>query len=90
MEVKDRRYKTVRNLIRAGFIKTFREIFDNISKSVVARDLKTNGGRFTRRMARVDQFKMRHIFQMADLLEVEGRTILKLLLKQREEDRKNK
>lgn len=88
MDVKDRRYKTIRNLIAAGYIKTFRQIFGIIAKSQVARDLKTNNGRFTRRKHQVDQFKMWQVFRLADLLEMEEGTVLELLIRQRKEDQK--
>lgn len=44
---KDHRYKTVKILIGAKHIKTFKGIFDHIPKSVIAKELHTNNNRMT-------------------------------------------
>ncbi len=90
MMAKDRRYTTVRNLISAGYIKTFREMFDTIPKSVVARDLGMNNARFTRLMDNVDQFSLKELFIIASFLEVEEMVILNLVLQQHAVNNKSK
>jgi hypothetical protein len=82
---KDRRYVTVKNLIDAGYIKIFMEIFDTIPKSVVARDLGMNNRRFTRLMNNVGQFSIIDLLIFASLLEVDKIVFLKLVLQQHEQ-----
>jgi hypothetical protein len=43
---KDPRYKTLRIVINAGGIKSFRDLFKVVPRSVVAGDLGTNNNRF--------------------------------------------
>jgi hypothetical protein len=87
---KDRRYITVKNLITAGYINSFREIFDTIPKSVVARDLRMNNARFTRLINDVGSFRLEELFRLAVFLELEGFTIIKLVMQQFELDKKSK
>ena len=87
---KDRRYVTVKNLITGGYIKSFREIFETIPKSVVARDLGMNNARFTKLMNNVGSFKLEELFRLSAFLEIEGTIILNLTLQQFEIDRKTK
>jgi hypothetical protein len=85
---KDRRYTTVKNLITAGYIKTFREMFDTLPKSVVARDLGMNNARFTRLMDNVDQFSLKELFIIASFLEVDEMVVLNLVLQQHATNKK--
>ncbi|HWK02261.1 MAG TPA: hypothetical protein VNS58_01435 [Puia sp.] len=85
---KDRRYTTVRNLIGAGYIKAFREIFDTLPKSVVARDLGMNNKRFSRLMDNVDEFSLKEIFLIAFFLDINESVMLDIVLQQRAQDRK--
>ncbi len=87
---KDRRYTNVKNLISGGFIKTFREIFDSIPKSVVARDLGMNNTRFTRLMDNVDDFVVKDLFRLAGFLEIEEPTMMNLLYQQYLLDKKGR
>jgi hypothetical protein len=85
---KDRRYITVKNLITAGYIKSFREIFETIPKSVVARDLGMNNARFTRLMNDVGSFTLEELFRLSVFLEIEGSIIVNLTLQQFDIDKK--
>src|ERR1700720_4620019 len=87
---KDRRYITVRNLIDAGYVKTFGEMFDTIPKSVVARDLGMNNARFTRLMDDVGQFSMIELLMIASFLEIDKMVMLNLVLQQHEQGVANK
>jgi hypothetical protein len=87
---KDRRYTTVRNLIAGGYIKTFREIFDTLPKSVVAGDLRINNNRFTRLMENVHEFTLEDLFTIASLLEIENSKMLELVLNQYHADKRSR
>jgi hypothetical protein len=87
---KDRRYITVKNLISAGYIKTFREIFDTVPKSVIAADLGFNNDRINNLMANVDRFIVKDLFKLASLIEVEEVEIMKLICNQHVVDKKGK
>jgi hypothetical protein len=87
---KDRRYITVKNLISAGYIKTFREIFDTVPKSVIAADLGFNNDRINNLMANVDRFIVKDLFSLASLIEVEEIEIMKLICNQHVADKKGK
>jgi hypothetical protein len=87
---KDRRYITVKNLISAGYIKTFREIFDTVPKSVIAADLGFNNDRINNLMANVDRFIVKDLFKLASLIEVEEIEIMKLICNQHTVDKKGK
>ena len=78
---KDRRYTTVKNLITAGYVKSFSDIFDTIPKSVVARDLGMNNARFTKLMNDVTSFKIGELYRLARFLEVDGLIVINLVVK---------
>jgi len=79
---RDRRYVTIRNLIQGGYIKSFREIFDTLPKSVIAKDLGMNNTRFTRLIENVEQFTLEELFLIAGFLEIDHSTLLGLILQQ--------
>ena len=87
---KDKRYTTVKNLINSGFIKTFREIFDTIPKSIVYSDLGMNNARFKNLMFNVEEFVLNDIFRIAELIEVDREIMLNLVYKQYLEDNRRK
>jgi hypothetical protein len=87
---KDRRYTIVKNLITAGYIKTFREVFETLPKSIMARDLGMNNTRFTNLMNNVDGFFLRDIIRMAVLLEISETTMYELIWQQYTIDKKSK
>lgn len=83
---KDRRFKTVNNLIAGGYITTFREIFDTLPRSVMAKHLGKNNIAFSKRIDNPDEFTLNEITRMAAILEVEERVMLDLVMKQRDRD----
>jgi hypothetical protein len=87
---KDRRYTRVKHLIAGGHINTFQEIFSDIPKSIVARDLGINNIRFTKLISRVDRFVIKDLFRIAELIEIDEAVILKLLLQQYQIEKENK
>lgn len=87
---KDKRYNTVKNLISAGYIKTFMEIFDTVPKSVIAADLGFNNDRINNLMANVERFIVKDLFKLASLIEVEEIEIMKLICNQHVADKKGR
>jgi hypothetical protein len=68
--VKDKRYGAVQSLIEAKIIQRFRDIFEYIPKTIVARDLKLNYRSFVSKINSPDRFTVKDITRMADLIEV--------------------
>ena len=87
--IKDKRYKTIKNLIESGHITLFREIFDTLPKSIVYKDLGMNNDRFTNLMNNVELFLLNDLFRIADLIETEKRKILEVVYNQYLADNKN-
>lgn len=87
--IKDKRYKSVKNLIESGHITLFREIFDTLPKSVVYKDLGMNNDRFTNLMNNVELFLINDLFRIAELIETEKRKILEVAYNQYVADNKN-
>ena len=88
VKVKDRRYITVRKLILSGYINSFIEIFDTLPKSILARDLRMNNNRFTRLMNNVQQFTLKEVFTISEILEVEETKMLQLIFNDHEQYKK--
>ena len=87
---KDRRYKTVNNLISGGYVKTFREILETIPKSTIARDLGMHHQTFTKLIDHPERFTFQDAFRIAALLEVENMIVLTLIYEQYAVDKKVK
>ena len=87
---RDARYTTIKNLIDAGYIKSFRDMFPTIPKSVVARDLGMNNARFTRLMNDVKRFTLDELYRLSGFLEVDETTVLRLVHEQHVMDKKKK
>jgi hypothetical protein len=90
---KDHRYKTVKVMIEAGHVTEFKQVFDHIPKSVVARDLGTNNNRMTRMITHVEQFNFLEVFKISGLIDIDFRILLNLVATQflnSMNDKKNK
>jgi hypothetical protein len=87
---KDRRYKTINQLISTGQLKTLGEIFDTLPKSVVAKDLGISLDRFNKMINDVERFGVRNLFRIAALIEVDEILILNLVYHQYLADKKGK
>ncbi|AXY76672.1 hypothetical protein D3H65_22930 [Paraflavitalea soli] len=79
MEIKDRRYLTVKRLIEAGHITVFKEIFDTIPPSRVAKDLGFNYLRLVKLTDQVDGWILKDVYELAKLIDVEGKVITDLI-----------
>jgi hypothetical protein len=69
---KDKRYTISRKLIESGDVKSLADLFDIVPPSVVARDFKTNYTRFTKLAANPELFRLKEIYTLADLFEVDS------------------
>ena len=69
-------------MIETNNITEFRQIFDHIPKSVVARDLGTNNNRMTRLIANVEQFTILELYTISKLVEIDFKTFLNLVTNQ--------
>jgi hypothetical protein len=78
---KDSRYKVVRHLIEAKEIKTFKDIFTYIPKSVVSPELHTNNNRMGRMIDNPTEFTIGDIIKIAKLIEVDFAVIVGLIVK---------
>lgn len=76
--VKDKRYKTIKVLIEGGHIKTLSDIFDTIPRSVVAKDFGTNFTRFTRLIENPADFRLKELYTLAHLFDVDERKFIDL------------
>lgn len=68
MEQKDPRYLAVKYLLKKGEIKTFKDIFKHIPKTVVAGDMHTNNARMTRLINNPENFTLDELQTLADLI----------------------
>lgn len=84
---KDPRYKTVKILIEGGHISQLKEVWDNIPKSVVAADTGKNYKRFARVFNNLTQLKVEDIILLADIIEVDKRSIFNLVANQIDDDK---
>lgn len=75
---RDKRYNTTRLLIQSGDVKNLEDVFDIIPPSVVARDFGTNYTRFTKLAANPELFRLKEIYALADLFEVDPRKMFDL------------
>jgi hypothetical protein len=87
--IKDKRYKTIKNLIESRHITLFREIFDTLPKSIVYKDLGMNNERFTNLMNNVELFLLNDLFRIADLIETEKGKLLEVVYNQYLADNQN-
>jgi hypothetical protein len=71
MEKKDHRYKTIKIVMDAGQIKSFKDIFKIIPKSVVGKDMHMNNNRMQRLIDYPANFTMEEVNIMASLIGCE-------------------
>ncbi len=86
---RDERYKIIRALHTAGMIKSFKDIFSYIPKTVVATDLGKKVDRFNVLINRVDKFTIEELYTIGMFCDLSLSEMLKLaeeeFLKQRAE-----
>ncbi|HMH24158.1 MAG TPA: hypothetical protein VK563_20385 [Puia sp.] len=79
---KDIRYERVGQLIKDGRIICFREIFTLLPKTIMAGDLWMNNNRFDKLKKNVTLFRIKDLFRMAFLLEIDEMLILTIIYNQ--------
>lgn len=78
---KDKRYTTVKVLIETGTIKSFPEIFETIPKTVVASDLRVNYTHLTKRLNNSEEFTLKELATLADLIGIDSLILIGMVLK---------
>jgi len=78
--VKDIRYGAVQSLIEAKRIQRFKDIFEYLPKTVVARDLKLNYRSFVSKINAPHRWTIQDITRMADLMELEYTRLFELII----------
>lgn len=77
--VKDKRYSTIKVLIETNNISQLSDIFDTLPKTVLAKDIGMNYGRFSRKAKELALFSLKEIYDIADLIEVDRKLFLDII-----------
>lgn len=80
MKRKDIRYQTVRILIEGGYVTKVSDIFLHIPKSIVAIDFGSNYVRFSKQLQSPAGFRLKEIYLLAHLFEIDDEVMLKLFV----------
>jgi len=88
---KDVRYNTVKKLIQTGDIKLFRDIFEKetITKTTVRKDLGIHNQRFNKLLDHPNKFVLDDLFRLAELLELDEKSVVDLAINQWQHEKKN-
>jgi hypothetical protein len=78
--MKDKRYKAVKPCFEAGIIKKFADIFRHIPKTIVYRDVGIKYVRFSRAIHKPGNFKLDELCRMAELFEIDARTLIEFVM----------
>ena len=73
---RDGRYSTVKVLLDAGKVKSMKDLFIFMPKTIVFKDLGVNFNRFCRAINDPSGFRIAEIFVLADLFGVEPKVLL--------------
>ena len=79
---RDRRYDVISTLFKDGKIRTFKDIFEFVPKTVVATNMGKKVDRFTRLMNRVEKFTLEDLFQIGKLCDLEEPQMIQLVMKE--------
>lgn len=90
MAAKRKEYETIRVLIEADHIKQFEQIFDTVSRTNMAKDLGMNYQTFIYRLKRPVAFTLDQLFAIANLIGVERRILIDLVIRQVDAKKKGK
>jgi hypothetical protein len=66
----DKRYGVIKALFREGDRYRFKDIFDIVPKTIVAKDLGMNYHAFTRKVGDPERFTLKEIIKMADMFAI--------------------
>lgn len=84
---RDKAYKAIKVLIEAGHITEFRQIFEHIYPTHVARDMGIHYTRFTAMVEKVQDFRVKELYMLASFIGIRGIAILQLVDAQHEKDK---
>jgi hypothetical protein len=90
MAAKRTGYETIKVLVEAGHIKQFDQIFDTVSRTNMAKDLGMNYQTFIYRLNRPIAFTLEQLIAIANLIGIERRVIIDLVIKQVDAKKKGK
>jgi hypothetical protein len=85
-----RGYKIVAKLISDGDIKSFRDIFEDLPKTVVKTDMRMHHITFAKRLKHPESFTLKEMIHLASLIGVSHMTLIELIYKQYLSDQKLK
>jgi len=77
--VKDKRYNTIKVLIETNNIKQLSDVFETLPRTVLAKDIGINYGRFLRKTADLELFDLKEIYRIADFIGVERKSVLDII-----------
>ena len=80
--MKDKRYSTIKVLVETKNIKQLSDIFDTLPKTVLAKDMGMNYGRFLRKTKELELFSLKEIYSIADLINVDRGLLLDVIHEQ--------
>jgi hypothetical protein len=78
----DQRYSTISVLIQSGHIKSFRDIFDYIPKTIVYKDLGVNFNRFSRATIDPSDLTLNELRTLAEFFGVDPKKIIDMAYEQ--------
>lgn len=73
---RDSRYGIIKALIQSGHVRSFREIFNYIPKTVVYRDLGVNFNRFSRAILDPSKFTLGELRTLAEFFEIDTKQMI--------------
>jgi hypothetical protein len=79
---KDKRYSSAKALIESGHIRSFREIFDHIPKTVVYQDLQVNFKRFSKAILDPSKLTIGELRTLAEMFEYDPKKLLDMAYEQ--------
>lgn len=90
--VKDRRYETIKKLVRGGFLKTISEVRDVIPKSKISLDLSMHHRTFSKLIKNPRSFTFDLAYRLAVLFEIDREEVIKMIHLEnlKREDKKNR
>lgn len=86
----DKEYRITKNLILSGHVKMFREIFDSVPKTRVAKDMGTNYVRLNKLIEYLPGLNIKDLISISELLDVDLKVVTDLVANQYAADKKSK
>lgn len=80
-EEKKTKYLALRSMFLSGQVRRMKDI-EKIYPTMVAKDLGINHGRYVNKLYKPQEFSIKHIIILANLLEIDPQIIIKIILNQ--------